>query len=571
MNILGINYWGHDASAALLTEQGLAAAIEEERFTRFNKHFGGFPYRSIEFCLQTAGLSAGDIDHAGYYIDPRELLSSKGISYAFKPWYGIGNKMIYVSRLLYLLNCGIIKIRIERKFGPLKKNIKMHFVRHHDSHLASAFYPSGFEEADIISVDGIGEWETTVKAVGRGNSIERLGSAYFPHSIGLLFSAVTRHLGFTVNNDEYKVMGLAGYGDSSRYMGLMKDIIRFTGDGMYEIDTTYISPRISWGHVSKKFIRESGLAARVPDSELRQEHMDMAAAIQKITEDLGVHIARSLQRETGGKRICLSGGVALNCIMNARILEDTPYEDIFVQPAAYDASGSIGSALWIKHAILDEPRSYQMKHVFYGFEPEEKDISDTLNSFNGSVTFARSDNVAADTAQEIADQKIVGWYQGRMEWGPRALGNRSILADARNPKMVDIVNDKVKHREDFRPFAPSVKKESYSEYFDFPVPSPFMLLICKVKQDKREVIPAVTHFDGTSRYHTVEQEHNPLYWTLIDEFEKITGVPVVLNTSFNMNGETMVMTPKDAVECFLGTGIDVLVMGNYIVKKNGDL
>lgn len=567
MNILGINYLGHDAAATLLVDGDLVAAIEEERFHRYRKHYGGFPAQAMRYCTETAGLSMSQVEHLAYYISPTALLNPKGWAEAFRPWYSLRGKLIYISRLLYLYNCVTLRGRVRKHFPDFNPNARIHYVAHHDAHMASAFFPSQFEEADIISIDGIGEWESTVIGEGRGNRISRTSSIYFPNSLGYLYSAVTRHLGFKVNNDEYKVMGLSGYGDPSRYRDLFDRILQFRDDGSFVLDPRYFSLGIGWGQVSSRFIRESGMAERIPESELRQEHMDMSAAIQEVAEEVGLHLARHLQRKTGRRHLCMAGGVALNCLMNAKILQETDYQDIFIQPASYDASGSMGSALWTQHQVLGFPRGFTMRHAYYGHEASETEIVAALEKYADRIIAHKSQDVCSETANIIAEQKIVGWFQGRMEWGPRALGNRSILADPRQRRMMDIVNDRVKHREDFRPFAPSCKIEVYRDYFDMPVPSAYMLLICNVHEQMRDRIQAVTHTDGTARYHTVERSVNPRYWGLLDAFEKISGIPVLLNTSFNVRGETMVMTADDAVRCFLGTGIDVLVLGDWVVNK----
>lgn len=559
---------GHDASAALIRDGQLAAAIEEERFHRYQKHYGGFPINSMRFCMETAGIKPADVDHFCYYISPGSLLDPVGLKYAMNPLFSIGPKIMLASRALYYLHCKTMEGRLKKAFPGLDPAGKIRFVRHHDAHMASSFFSSPFEEADILSIDGIGEWESNVLGYGVGNRIFRTKSIYFPNSLGYLFSAITRHLGFRVNNDEYKVMGLASYGDPERYMPLMRRVIHLLDDGSYEADASYFNITRKWGGVSAKFVRELGFGERPYGSEIAAEHKDLSAAVQAITEETGVHMARALQKKSGRKNVCLSGGVALNCVMNARILEMTDYEDIFIQPAAYDAAGSIGSALWVQHMELGKPRSFKMRHAYYGYEAGENEILSSLSKF-GEVKYKKSGDIARDTAAQIAKGKIVGWCQGKMEWGPRALGARSLLADPRPRAMMDIMNDRVKHREDFRPFAPSCKAERYREYFDFPTPSPFMLLICGVVEDKKTKIAAVTHVDGTARYHTVERDANPLYWRVLDEFEKLTGVPVVLNTSFNVQGETIVMTPEDAIRCFLGTGIDVLAVGDYMVTKDG--
>ncbi|MCE5252281.1 carbamoyl transferase [bacterium] len=567
MNILGFNYLGHDASASLLCNGKLVAAIEEERFTRNKKHYGGFPFRSISFCLKKAGIDANQINIFSFYIKPEDLMNYTAWKFVLSPWYSIRNKILFASRALLYYNALTMRSRLKKHFPYLKKGINLSFVRHHDAHMASAFFVSPFTEADIISIDGIGEWETTVIGQGKDNMITRIQSHCFPDSIGYLYSAITRFLGFRVNNDEYKVMGLASYGDPEKYKKLFEKIVYFKEHGIYRINPQYIALSHKWGNISKHFIHESGLLPRKPESDISQDHKDIAASLQSITEKVGIHIAQDLQKRTKSKKLCLSGGVALNCVMNAKILENTSYDDIYIQPASYDASCSLGCALWINHINYKQPRNYEMNHVYYGYEADDQEILSTLKKYE-NITFRKCENIARDTAAEMAKQRIIGWYQGKMEWGPRALGNRSILADPRQRKMMDIINDRIKHREDFRPFAPSCKIENYREYFNFPVPSPFMLLICNVKEEKRSVIPAVTHVDGTARFHTVEKKHNPLYWELIHEFEKLTGVPVVLNTSFNVRGETIVMTPEDAINCFLGTGIDALAIGNYFVEKN---
>lgn len=565
MNILGINYMGHDASAALLQNGELVAAIEEERFHRYKKHYGGFPVKSIEFCLAEAGIDINELDCIAYYVNPKDIFS-KGMKFSFSPFFSFNNKYLLLSRLLYLFHAKTLKRRFKKYFPAFKGKCDLKFVNHHNAHLASAFFASEYEDADILSIDGIGEWETTVLATGKDKEITKTKSFYFPDSIGFLYSAVTRHIGFYPNNDEYKVMGLSGYGDKERFKSLFEKIVTFTEDG-YKLDSSYFKYGVKWGQVSRKFIKECGFEQVEPGSKILDIHNDMAAAIQTVTEKLGVHLAKILHAQTGNKRLCMSGGVALNCVMNGCILQETGYEEMFIQPSAYDASGSLGSALYAYHQYYDKPRSYKMKHVFYGYQAKEEEIVNVLENFKDDIEFFKSEDVYNDTVAEIEKQQIIGWYQDKMEWGPRALGNRSILADPRSREMMDIVNDRVKHREDFRPFAPSCKLEKYKEYFDFPLPSPYMLFICDVQEDKRKVIPAVTHVDGTARFHTVEKEYNKKYWNLLDAFEKKTGVPVLLNTSFNIKGETMVMTPKDAIKCFLGTGIDVLVLENYIIKK----
>lgn len=567
MIILGLNYIGHDAAAALFIDGQLVAAIEEERFTRDQKHLGAFPHRSIHYCLKAAGIAASSIDHIGFYLEPRELLQAAVWRFGFTPPFAVGNKFMPASRFYHYLHCKTLRARLCRHLPSLRKGCQIHFVRHHDAHMASAFFASPFEIADVLSIDGMGEWETTVAGSGTASSIKPLASVPFPHSLGYLYAAITRHLGFSVNNDEYKVMGLASYGDPSRWLPLMRRIVML-GDGIdFRLDTSYLSFKLKWGYVSRRFAVESGLAERTPDAELTQAHKDMAAAVQTITEEAGVHLARVLQDRTGGQNLCLSGGVALNCVMAARMLTDAGYDDIYTQPAAYDASGALGSALWIQHVLLGRPRSFAMNHAYWGHCVTDEEIDRALASYRDQLRWTRPDNIARAAAGEIRKKRIVGWCQGRLEWGPRALGNRSILADPTDRAMMDHVNDKVKHREDFRPFAPSCKAEACGEYFDLPVKSPFMTLISGVRPMMQQKIPAVTHVDGTARYHSVEREVNPLFWKLIDEFEKLSGVPVVLNTSFNVRGEPIVMTADDAIACFLGTGIDVLAIGNYLVEK----
>lgn len=591
MRILGISCYFHDAAAALLEDGMLIAAAEEERFSR-KKHDYEFPQNAIDFCLRTGGIRSEDLDYVVFFEKPfvkfeRLLLTSmqtfprshKVFREAMVTWFG---DKLWIKELL-------------RKRLNIPSN-KILFSEHHLSHAASAFFCSPFEEAAVLTIDGVGEWTTASIGVARNNDIRLLREIRFPHSIGLLYSAFTAFLGFEVNEGEYKVMGMAPFG-KPRYVDQVHRLIRIGQDGSFELDMDYFCYHYSTDRTyNDKFVDLFG-KPRDPKSlfftadtaypsyfgekpgnfnELARENQhyaDIAASIQVVTEEAILQMARAACQETGLKRLCMAGGVALNSVANGKILRETPVEDIYIHPAAGDSGGAIGAALFAYHSLLGKPRRFTMEHAYWGEEFQPDQIESFLRE-NG-ITYQRIENedTLIDTVVDhLQNGKVAGWYQGRFEWGPRALGNRSIVADPRRADMKDIVNVKIKFREPFRPFAPSVLAEHAEEFFDLPqaashYPARFMLYVVDVKQEKQDVIPAITHVDGTGRLQTVRKEYNPKYYQLIDTFRNATGVPLVLNTSFNLRGEPIVNTPGEAYSTFSRSGMDLLVLGQYIIEK----
>ena len=561
--ILGIGGYSHDASACLIRDGELVAAVEEERFTRL-KHQPGFPHRSVEYCLKEAGITSGDIDHIAFYMSLTLGMGSR-IWHHIKqlpkqPTYSVG----YLVEQFYRRGWAWFELNRQRKIGGNRASI--HYVEHHLAHAASSFHVSPFEEAAILVLDGLGEWSTTTLAIGRGNQIRKLREVKYPHSLGALYGSVTNYLGFRTG-DEYKVMGLASFGKPI-YLAEMRDLVHINPDGTYRLNLEYFSfqsqPGRYEGYVSQKFKERFG-APRYKDAELTQKHIDLAASVQALLEEIVLRIAEQLHRETKTENLCVAGGVALNSVMNYRLTTNTPFRNVYIQPAANDAGTSLGAAYYVYHTVLGQPRHHIMQHAYWGPSYSDSEIKALLEEVK--VKYGVTDNPAEAAAQLVAQGKIVGWFQGRLEWGPRALGSRSILADPTRPDMTDVVNKYVKHREDFRPFAPSVLEEYGDELFVNYHPSPFMLEVFPVKLGAKERIPAVVHVDGTSRIQTVSREMNPLYWELIEHFRQIKGVPVVLNTSFNVRGEPIVNTPREALRCFYSTGMDALVMGHYVVDK----
>lgn len=564
MYILGIGGYTLDSAAALVKDGNLIAAVEEERFTR-RKHESGMPSKSIDCCLKTAGITLKDIDHIGFSYKPW-LRLSKRIPYRIlkipkSPFYSLG----YIVDEIYSTGNYLSELRQLKQ----NKNTKIHFIEHHIAHAASVFLTSPHEESAILTMDYMGEWTSTLMGKGTGTRIEKIKEIKFPHSLGILYAALTKYLGFQHGNDEYKVMGLASYGTPS-YMDVFKDMVRLLPDGEYRINPDYFTYFASAGSregfMSKKFIDIFG-PARIKDSEIEKKHLDIAASLQLILEETALHITNYLYEKTQSKNLCIAGGVGLNCSMNYRLLKDSPFDHVFVQPSAHDAGTALGSAYYIYNTILNNSRNFVINHAYWGPEYSNENIKAELDL--DKLEYTHHQDIAKKCAELINEGKIIGWYQGRAEWGPRALGNRSILANATRDDMQDIVNKYVKHREDFRPFAPAVLKESAKDFFEFGQESPFMLFICNVKPDKRKLIPAVTHTDGTARIQTVDRECNKLYYDVIKNFGDISGIPVVLNTSFNVAGEPIVTTPKEAIRCFFSTGIDCLIMGNYLLEKGG--
>ena len=556
--VLGIACFYHDSAACLIKDGRVVAAVSEERFSR-QKHDNGFPYNAINYCLKEAGIKMGDVDYAGFYEKP--LVKFERILQTNIETYPLGFWQFYKAVPSWI-NQKLKIPTIIRKLGCKKDVI---FINHHLAHASSAFFVSPFEKAAILTLDGVGEWDTASYGTGIGNKINLSKEIRFPHSLGLLYSAVTAYLGFDVNNDEYKVMGLAPYGEP-KYYEKFKDVINVKEDGSFRLNESYFAYHYKMKMFSNKFVKEFG-RPRKKDGQMDRRYMDIASSLQKITEEIIVKMARHLQRETGMQSLVLAGGVAMNSVANGKILRHTKFKRLFVQPASSDSGGALGVAFYIYNQVLNNRRNYVMEHAYLGPKFSTQEIKEFLDKNNITYEEMHYDKLIRKTAKLISEEKVVGWFQGRMEWGERALGNRSILANPCNAEMKDIVNKKVKHREEFRPFAPSVILEEAPKYFEMLEPVPFMLEVYDVKKGKEKVIPAVTHVDGSARLQTVTKESNPLYYALIKEFKRITGVPVVLNTSFNVKGEPIVCTPEDAYKCFMGTEIDYLAMDKFLIKK----
>jgi carbamoyltransferase len=592
MNILGISCYFHDASAALLKDGELVAAAEEERFTR-KKHDYEFPQNAIDFCLNVGGVTSGDLDYVVFFEKPfikfeRLLLSSMQT-------FPRSHKVFREAMITWLGDKLWIKTLIQKRLGvPATKIL---FSEHHLSHAASAFFCSGFDEAAIMTVDGVGEWTTASIGIGRGTEIKLLKEIRFPHSLGLLYSAFTAFLGFEVNEGEYKVMGMAPFG-TPKYMDKVYKLIRIAKDASFELDMDYFSFHHSPDQTfNQKFVdlfgppRDPKALFFTPDTgypsyfgdkpsnyeqlgKENQRYADIAASIQAVTEEILVNMAREVQKETGLRKLCMAGGVALNSVANGRILNETGFEELYIQPSAGDGGGSVGAALYAYHTVLGKPRKFVMEHAYWGQENSPCVIERFLKESGIPYErMEREEKLIERVVDYLQNGKVIGWSQGRFEWGPRALGSRSILADPRRADMKDIVNVKIKFREPFRPFAPSVLAERTEEYFDLPNaakhhPARFMLYVVDVKPEKREILPAITHVDGTGRLQTVRKEYNPRYYRLIETFGQATGVPIVLNTSFNLKGEPIVNTPAEAFNTFSKSGMDTLVLGNYVIEKS---
>lgn len=569
MHILGISCFYHDAAAALLRDGVLVAAAEEERFTR-KKHDFGFPRQAIHFCLEQGGISSQDLDFVVFYEKPfikleRLLLTALSCfpraGAVFRD--GMGN---------WLLDKLWVKNTIQKELRVTPG--KVLFCEHHLSHAASAFFCSPFEEAAILTADGVGEWTTTAMGVARDNRITLNHEIRFPHSIGLLYSAFTAFLGFEVNEGEYKVMGMSAYG-TPRYVDKVLQVVEMAEDGSFRLNMDYFCFHYSTQRTFNSKFESLFGPARDPRQRdiLEPYYADVAASLQYVTEELMLRMAHRLHRETGLSQLCLAGGVALNSVANGRMLRETPFTQLFVPPAAGDGGGALGAALYAHHATLNQPRKFVMEHAYWGQEHGAAQIEEALKQVGIHYERLSSDaDLLERTVARLAEGKAVGWMQGRFEFGPRALGHRSILADPRRPEMKDIVNRKIKFREPFRPFAPSVVVEETDKYFELPdaashFPARFMLLVVPVKEAARSVIPAVTHADGSARPQVVHRQTSPLYHRLISLFGEATGVGVVLNTSFNLKGEPIVNTPAEALSTFMRSGLDVLVMDHHWVEK----
>ncbi len=559
MNILGISCFYHDSAACLIQDGRVVAAASEERFTR-KKHDEDFPKNAVEYCLKAGGITTADLDYVGFYDKPFlkfERLLSTYLSTFPRGFLSFSKAMpVWLKEKLWIPQM----IRKELQYKG-----KILFTEHHMSHAASAFLVSPFKEAAILTVDGVGEWATASYGVGRDRKIELFKEIRFPHSLGLLYSAFTYYLGFKVNSAEYKVMGLAPYGEP-KYVDLIRKLIAIKDDGSFEMDMRYFSYHYGLRMVNGNFAKLFGAPPRQPESKLEQHHKDLAASVQKVTEEVMLKMADYLHRETGMENLCLAGGVALNCVANGRVLREGPFKDLFIQPAAGDAGGALGVAAYIYHSVLDQPRTHTMHHAYLGPEYSDTEVQGVLDKYKAPAMKLDRDDLVKQVAGLIEGQTVIGWFQGKMEFGPRALGGRSILADARNPENKDVVNLKIKFRESFRPFAPTVLEERISEYFEIDRPSPYMLLVAPVREEKR-IIPSVTHIDHSARIQSINREQNPLYYDLIKEFDRRTGVPVIINTSFNVRGEPIVCTPEDAYRCFMRTHMDYLVMGPYLLDK----
>jgi carbamoyltransferase len=593
MNILGISCFYHDAAAALVRDGQLVAAADEERFSRI-KHDFGFPHLAIRFCLEQAGLAAKDLDYVVFYEKP--FLKFERILLTQLQGFPRTLDTFRRSMTNWLLDKLWVKQTIQSELDvPAQKIL---FSQHHLSHAASAFFCSPFRDAAILTVDGVGEWTTTMLSHGQAswdgqgpNAIKLLSEIRFPHSLGLLYSVFTAFLGFEVNEGEYKVMGMAPYG-TPRYVDKVWQVIRQDGDGGFSLDMDYFSyHRSATTAYSRKFERLFGeprdrrepfvtheawtrdAATSEADVRRSQHYADLAASVQRVTEEVMLGLARRAHALTQSPRLCLAGGVALNSVANGRILRETPFKEVFIQPAAGDSGGSVGAALWAYHVLLQQPRTFVMEHAYWGKRYSEGEIAAAVGRAGLSArTFDTDDALTAETTGLLTQGKVVGWFQGAFEWGPRALGNRSILADPRRDDMKAIVNHKIKFREPFRPFAPSMLDRSVADYIELSDgqcvdPARFMLMVAPIRPDKRAKIPAVTHVDGTGRLQSVERRVNPLYYRLIETFERETGVPVVLNTSFNLKGEPIVDTPDQAISTFLRSEMDALVLGHQIVTK----
>lgn len=564
MSILGVSAFYHDSAAALLVDGTLAAAAEEERLRRL-KHYSGFPSMAVEYCLGEAGLALGEVEHIVFYEKPL-LKFDRIVETLLDGWPFTFDACM--KGLPGWLSGKLDHRKLIRR--ELKTNKPILFSSHHLSHLACSYLTSPFDEAAILTVDGVGEWTTTALAAGRGSDIEILSELRFPHSLGLLYATLTAYLGFKVNDDEWKVMGLAPYG-KPLYLDRLRRLVEVREDGSFRLDMAYFSfHRSATAMFNRRWEALLGRPARRPEEELDEFHADMACSGQKLVEEILVGMAVHARRVTGCRALCLGGGVALNGVANWRVFEEAGFAHMHTQPVPGDSGGALGAALLLENTVLKRPRRFQMRHAHYGPSHGEEEIRKALSErLLAPAVFPDEAAFLAAVAELLAGGKVVGWYQGRMEFGPRALGARSILADPRSPGVKDLINRKIKYRESFRPFAPSVLFEEASKYFDMPedMESPFMALVPFVRPEMRGVIPGVTHVDGSARVQTLTEEDNGVYYRLVREFGRRTGVPVVLNTSFNVRGEAIVDTPSQAVETFLNTGMDALAIGGLVVVK----
>jgi carbamoyltransferase len=594
MNILGISAFYHDSAACLLQDGKIIAAAQEERFTRI-KHDSSFPQNAIEYCLREGGLLGSHIDYIVFFEKPFvkfERLLETYITFAPRGFKSF-QKAIPLWLKEKLFQKKLLIDECKDLWGEGKWSEKLRFSEHHISHAASAFYPSPFEEAIVLTMDGVGEWATASVCIGRGNELTIEKEMHFPHSLGLLYSAFTYYIGMRVNSGEYKLMGLAPYGQPL-YVDKIKDhLVDIKPDGSFHLDQSYFDYCTGLTMTNGKFADLFGQPARTPETQITQFHMDIAASIQVVTEEIVLLMTRSLAKEYGIKNLCLAGGVALNCVANGKILKDSVFQNVWIQPAAGDAGGALGAALAIWYIQEGKPRKItpktrdDMRGSYLGPSFEQDEIETRLKAIGAKFETLAKTKLINQVVKDIMDERAIGWFQGRMEFGPRALGGRSILGDPRSANMQKTLNLRVKYRESFRPFAPSVLREDVSEWFDLDTDSPYMLLVTDVLKNKqrkmtaaekklfgidklnikRSDIPAITHVDYSARVQTVHKDTNPMYHALLTAFKKKTGCPVLVNTSFNVRGEPIVCTPEDAFKCFMGTDIETLVIGNVYLRK----
>jgi carbamoyltransferase len=593
MYILGLSAYYHDSAAVLLKDGDIVAAAQEERFSR-KKHDARFPVNALNYCLAEAGIPLSEIDRVAFYDKP--FLKFERLLETYLAFAPRGFKSFRMAIPLWLREKLFQKDLLAKELKQIEPGVdwldRLLFSEHHLSHAASAFFPSPFDEALVLTMDGVGEWATTSAAIGRGNSLEIFKEIHFPHSLGLLYSAFTYYLGFKVNSGEYKVMGLAPYGEPRYVQTILDHLVDLKPDGSYRLDQSYFDYCTGLTMTNARFDALFGAPPRQPEDPLTQREMDLAASVQAVTEEAVLRMTRALREETGIGNLCLAGGVALNCVANGKVLRDGAFKNVWVQPAAGDAGGALGAALAAHHLTLDQPRaastgSDRMRGAYLGPVFAQADIEARLTAAGARYKVLSEADLIDTAASLLASEHVVGWFQGRMEFGPRALGGRSILGDPRSPQMQSVLNLKIKYRESFRPFAPSVLREHIAEWFELDEDSPYMLMVADVAKSRRigasaeeaglfgieklkvprSSIPAVTHVDYSARIQTVHAETNPRYHALISAFHQKTGCPVLINTSFNVRGEPIVCTPEDAYRCLMGTEMDVLIIGNCMLMK----
>ena len=594
MRVLGISAFYHDSAAALIDDGRIVAAAQEERFTR-KKHDSSFPAQAIEYCLQEGGIDRfEDIDHVAFYDKP--FLKFERLLETYVAFAPRGFRSFNMAIPVWLKEKLFQKSLLKRDFKSIANGYdwdsRLLFAEHHQSHAASAFYPSPFEEAAILTMDGVGEWATTSLAMGRGNKMEMIKEIHFPHSLGLLYSAFTYYTGFRVNSGEYKLMGLAPYGRPSFTKTILDNLVDLKEDGSFRLDQSYFDYCTGLRMTNKKFDALFGGPPRTSETPITQREMDLAASIQEVTEEIVLRLTRSIAKETGAKNLCLAGGVALNCVANGHIVRDKSFENVWIQPAAGDAGGALGAALCGYYHFKGQVRTVSnamdaMEGSYLGPQFAQEEIERRLSAAGAKFETLDDDTLLDKTVDALAEEKAIGWFQGRMEFGPRALGGRSILGDPRSATMQKTLNLRVKYRESFRPFAPSVRREDVADWFELDEHSPYMLIVSGVSPERRREmtadeealfgieklnvprseIPAITHVDYSARIQTVHAETNPRYHALLSKFKERTGCPIVVNTSFNVRGEPIVCWPEDAFRCFMGSDIEVLVIGNCYLRK----